>query len=75
MKLLLVWELGLLSKWMEISKLIMKLKLDLIEKLGKNISKTLIYQIIVGLTRGPVEYLFKPENTAQLLEFLKHNKN
>ena len=56
-------------------KHIMKLKLDLIEKFGKNISKNINLSNYSWFNLGgPAEYLFKPENTSQLLEFLKYNK-
>ena len=56
-------------------KFFMKLKLELIEKFGKNISKNINLSNYSWFNLGgPAEYLFKPENTAQLLEFLKHIK-
>ena len=56
-------------------KFFMKLKLELIEKFGKNISKNINLSNYSWFNLGgPAEYLFKPENTQQLLEFLKHIK-
>ena len=53
----------------------MKLNLKLIEKFGKNISKNINLSNYSWFNLGgPAEYLFKPENIEQLLEFLKYIK-
>ena len=74
MKLLLVWELGLYQNGWEIKKYY-EFKKELIKKFSKNISSNINLSNYSWFNLGgPAEYLFKPENKAQLIEFLKNNK-
>ena len=67
---------GIITKWMrELKKNFMKLTQDFFNKFKGNIKNN------VNLSNynwfnlgGPAEYLFKPENKEQLIEFLKENK-
>ena len=53
----------------------MKLNQELNKKFEKNILNNIKLLIIVGLIQGgPAEYLFKPLNKKQLIEFLKDNQ-
>ena len=66
---------GLVSKWMNELKYFMSLNQKFIKKFDKSITQnTKLSNYSWFNLGGPADYLFKPKNKDQLIEFLKENK-
>ena len=66
---------GLISKiYAGVKRKIMILNHELIKKFKSNISNIKLSNYSWFNLGGPAEYLFKPENKTQLIDFLHENK-